>query len=54
MNVTGATFYSPDTPEPVPCSIARDGPDARLTIPGDSMAMYGYAKLELGEEGGAQ
>ncbi len=54
MAVDGATFYSPDAPEPVQCTVARDGPDATLTIPGGSMAMYGLARLQLSGAGGAQ
>ncbi len=54
MGAVGATFYSPDTPDPVPCRVARDGPDTRVTIPGDSMAMYGYARLDLDVDGGAR
>jgi len=54
MAVDGATFYSPDAPDPVTCTVARDGPDSTLTIPGGSMAMYGLARLQLSGAGGAQ
>jgi hypothetical protein len=52
-DVTEATFYSPDVADPVPCTVARDGPDTRLTIPAGSMEMYGLARVQLSETGGA-
>jgi len=54
LEVDGATFYSPDTPDPVACEVARAGPDTRLTIPGGKMKMYGLAKLQLSDKGGAR
>ncbi|MEA3403688.1 MAG: beta-galactosidase trimerization domain-containing protein [Armatimonadota bacterium] len=53
MEAADATFYSPDTTDPVPCTVARAGPDARLTIPAGSMKMYGLARVRLNESGGA-
>ncbi len=53
MQVAEATFYSPDTAEPVSCTVARAGPDTQLTIPAGSMAMYGFARARLSETGGA-
>ncbi len=53
MQVEEATFYSPDASEPVACTVARDGPDTRLTIPAGSMKMYGLARLQLSGTGGA-
>lgn len=50
----GSTFYSPDTTEPVACEVARDGPDTVITIPGGSMKMYGLARVQLSDTGGAQ
>jgi len=52
IDAADATFYSPDTPDPVPCSVARAGPDARLTVPAGTMKMYGLAKLRLNAKGG--
>ena len=54
VGASEATFYSPDTPDPVACTVARDGPDTRLTIPGGSMEMYGFARVSLDGNGGAQ
>jgi len=54
IEAAGATFYSPDTPEPVPCEVARAGPDTKLTVPAGKMKMYGLAKLHLNERGGAR
>ncbi len=54
IDVSEATFYSPDTPDPVPCKVARAGPDTRLTIPADKMKMYGLARIHLNTKEGAQ
>ena len=54
IEAVGASFYSPDTPDPVPCALARDGPDTTLTVPGGKMKMYGLARLQLTGKGGAR
>jgi hypothetical protein len=54
VNVTGGAFYSPDSPEPVPCEVKRIGEDSQVTMPGGVMAMYGLARLTLVGNGGAQ
>ena len=51
INVADAVFYSPDTPDPVPCRVARAGLDTKLTVPGGKMKMYGLAKLRLNTGG---
>jgi hypothetical protein len=54
MDVADATFYSPDSADPVPCVVIRAGPDTQLTVPGGSMTMYGLARVRLNPDGGAQ
>ena len=54
IDVAEATFYSPDTLDPVPCKVTRAGPDARLTIPAGKMKMYGLARIQLNTKGNAQ
>ena len=54
IDAAEATFYSPDTPDPVPCKVARAGPDVKLTVPAGKMKMYGVAKLRLNAKGGAK
>ena len=53
MDVADATFYSPDSDDPVPCTVARAGPDTQLTVPAGSMTMYGLARVRLNAAGGA-
>jgi hypothetical protein len=55
--VTNATFYSPDTPEPVTCEVQATADGTSIAIPGGSMNMYGLLKIETPETpatGGAQ
>ena len=54
IDAADATFYSPDAPDPVPCTLARAGPDATLTVPAGKMRMYGLAKLRLNAKGGVR
>jgi len=54
IDVARADFYSPDTPDPVPCTVARAGPDTTLTVPAGRMKMYGLVRVRLNENGGAQ
>ena len=51
IDATGAIFHSPDTPDPVPCQVVRDGLGTRLTVPAGKMKMYGLAKIRLNTTG---
>ena len=44
--VNKAVFLSPDSPNPVKCSLEKTATGVRVTIPPGSMAMYGLLKLE--------
>lgn len=54
ISATEATFYSPDTADPIACAVAREGPDSTLTIPAGSMEMYGLARVRVDTAGGVR
>ncbi len=54
VHADAATFYSPDSPDPISCRVDEAGNDTLLTVPGGSMTMYGLARVQLSRSGGAQ